>query len=255
MTKMNLTAFPDLRGRSILKTDTSRILSSIAGGCLMPDSVTTSRRPPGRPRSSATQQAIMDAAFKLVGTQTYRDVTIEKIAALAKVGKQSIYRWWPTKADLILDAFTQSAIKGMPPVIQSADAFADLERDIARFFAFMRRPLIAGGVRSLIAEAQLDDAFRRRLYENVHRVRCEALRRAFRHGIAIGQFRGDLDFDALAHVIHGAFWYRFLSGTAFKADQAYAREIVSLLRPAMAMPSVRPVDIPQRKKPRSKTVS
>jgi AcrR family transcriptional regulator len=201
----------------------------------MPTDIAVScKRPPGRPRSNATQQAIMDAALELVGGSNYRDVTIEKIAARAKVGKQSIYRWWPAKADLILDAYTRQSIKGMPPVIQSDDAFADLEADIARFFAFMSEPLIAKGVRSLIAESQLDDEFRRKLYENVHRVRCEALRRAFRHGIALGQFREDLDFDALAHMIHGAFWYRFLSGTVFKADPNYARNIVALLRPGIA---------------------
>lgn len=197
---------------------------------------TVSRRPPGRPRSDATQQAIMDATIELVGSLNYRDVTIEKIAAKAKVGKQSIYRWWSTKADLVLDAFTQSAIKGMPPAIQSHDAFADLEQDIARFFAFMSTPLIAKGVRSLIAEAQLDDDFRRRMYDNVCRVRCEALRRAFQHGIDLGQFRSDLDFDVLAHVIHGAFWYRFLSGTTFQADPDYARSLVALVRPALSSP-------------------
>jgi AcrR family transcriptional regulator len=199
------------------------------------DTAVSSKRPPGRPRSDATRQAIMDAALELVGGGPYRDVTIEKIAARAKVGKQSIYRWWPAKADLILDAYTQRSIKGMPPVIQTGDAFADLEADIARFFAFMDDPLIAKGVRSLIAEGQLDDEFRRKLYENVHRVRCEALRRGFEHGIALGQFRDDLDFDALAHMIHGAFWYRFLSGTVYKTDPGYARTVVALLRPGIAV--------------------
>jgi AcrR family transcriptional regulator len=200
-----------------------------------------SRRRPGRPRSEATQQAIMDAARDLVGSEDYRGVTIEKIAARAKVGKQSIYRWWPTKADLILDAYTQHSIKGqdliegMPPVIKSADAFADLEQDLARFFSFMSNPLIAKGVRSLIVEGQLDDEFRGKLYDRVHKVRCEALRRAFQHGVNLGQIRGDVDFDSLAHMIHGAYWYRFLSGTALKPDAAYAHDIVALLRPAIAM--------------------
>jgi AcrR family transcriptional regulator len=196
-----------------------------------------SRRPPGRPRSEATQQAIMDAARELVGSEDYRDVTIEKIAAHAKVGKQSIYRWWPTKADLILDAYTQHSINGMPPVIQTADAFADLEQDLARFFAFMGNPLIAKGVRSLIVEGQLDDEFREKLYQRVHKVRCEALRRAFQHGVDLGQIRSDLDFDSLAHMIHGAYWYRFLSGTVLKPDAAYARDIVTLLRPAITVPT------------------
>jgi AcrR family transcriptional regulator len=202
----------------------------------MPSDAQTINRPPGRPRSDTTEQAILKAALELVGSEKYRDVTIEKIAARAKVGKQTIYRWWPTKADLVLDTFTREAIKGMPPVIQTDDAFADLEQDIARFFAFMSDSLIAKGVRSLISEGILDDEFRSKLYEQVHRVRCEALRRAFRHGIANGQFRDDLDFDALAHMIHGAFWYRFLSGTKFKADANYAREIVKLLQPGIARP-------------------
>lgn len=193
------------------------------------------KRAPGRPRSENTRQAILDAAVELLGTRDYRDVPIEAIASAAKVGKQSIYRWWPSKAELVLEAFTEHSLNRMPPLVPSADAFADLEADLSRFFAFMRNPLIAKGVRSLIAEAQLDPEFRQQLYERVHRVRCEALRRVFRHGYEMGQFRRDLDEDALAHVIHGAFWYRFLSGTKFACDDGYAKTIVALLRPGLEL--------------------
>lgn len=204
-------------------------MSTIAG--------TATKRAPGRPRSEETQQAILDAAVELVGTLDYRDVTIEKIAGHAKVGKQTIYRWWTGKADLVLEAYTQHSLKRLPPLVASGDAFADLELDLTRFFAFMANELVSKGVRSLIAEAQLDQEFRQKLYDNVHRVRCEALRRVFRHGIALGQLREDLDFDALAHLIHGAFWYRFLSGTKYKADADYARHIVAMLRPGIATPA------------------
>ena len=191
------------------------------------------RRSPGRPRSEETRQAILDTAVELIGTREYRDVSIDAIASAAKVGKQSIYRWWQSKADLVLEAFTEHSLSRMPPLVASADAFADLEADLARFFAFMRNDLVAKGVRSLIAEAQLDPEFKQKLYENVHRVRCEALRRIFRHGYALGQFREDLDEDALAHIIHGAFWYRFLSGTKYPYDEEYARNIVAILRPGL----------------------
>lgn len=191
------------------------------------------KRSPGRPRSMGTRQAILDAAVSLMGARDYRDVSIDAIAAEAKVGKQSIYRWWDSKADLVLEAFTEHSLSRMPPLVPSADAFADLEADLARFFAFMRNELVAKGVRSLIAEAQLDADFRSKMYERVHRVRCEALRRVLRHGYALGQFRPDLDEDALAHVIHGAFWYRFLSGTKYPYDDTYARTVVALLRPAL----------------------
>ena len=80
-------------------------------------------------------------------------------------------------------------------------------------------------------QAQLGPEFSAKLYDGVHHVRCEALRRILRHGFALGQFRQDIDEDALAHVIHGAFWYRFLSGTKHPYDDTYARNVVALLRP------------------------
>lgn len=191
------------------------------------------KRTPGRPRSEATRRTILDTVVRLIGQNAYRNVSIDRIAAEAKVGKQSIYRWWNSKADVVLEAYTEHSLSNMPPIRKSQDAFADLEADLNRFFVFMSDELIAKGVRSLIAEAQLDEDFKKKLYANVHRVRCEALRRIFRHGYELGQFRSDLDEDALAHIIHGAFWYRFLSGTKYKYDKAYATTIVALLRPAL----------------------
>lgn len=191
------------------------------------------KRAPGRPRSDQTQQAVLDAAVELLEAQNYRDISIEKIAAQAKVGKQSIYRRWPSKADLVLEAYTARSLRRMPPLLPTADAFADLEDDLRRFFALMRNDMVAKGLRSLIAEAQLDNEFRTKLYNQVMCVRCHALRRIFEHGVSLGQFRSGLDEDALSHMIHGAFWYRFLAGTVKGYDDAYAASIVAFLRPAM----------------------
>ncbi|MEQ1649859.1 MAG: TetR/AcrR family transcriptional regulator [Hyphomicrobiaceae bacterium] len=196
-----------------------------------PTDVLGGKRGPGRPRCDVTQQAILDAAVELVGTIEYRLVTVDAIAARAKVGKQTIYRWWGSKADVVLDAFTQHSLSRLPPLVPSQDAFEDLEADLVRFFAFMQNDTISRGVRSLVAEALFDAEFRCKLYERVHAVRCTALRRVFRHGVELAQFRSDFDEDALAHMIHGAFWYRFLSGTKMPLDAAYARSVVSMLRP------------------------
>jgi AcrR family transcriptional regulator len=193
------------------------------------------KRMPGRPRSEATEQAVIDSTIELLERIPYRDITIDRIAATAKVGKQSIYRWWSSKAEVILEAYTQK-LNRLPPLLPSPDAFADLEDDLKRFFAIMRNELIAKGVRSLVAEAQLDDDFREKFYARVARFRCEALRRIFHHGVAIGEFRDDIDFEALAHVIHGAFWYRLLSGTTYPYDDNYAETVVALIRPALAKP-------------------
>ena len=66
---------------------------------------------PGKPapdatrRSERSRRAIYDAALALVGEAGYPKTTIEGIAARAGVGKQTIYRWWPSKADVLLEAF------------------------------------------------------------------------------------------------------------------------------------------------------
>jgi len=65
------------------------------------------KRSRGRPRSDATRQGILEAAVELMGSTPYREITVEGIAQRAKVGKQSIYRWWPSKADLVLEAYTE----------------------------------------------------------------------------------------------------------------------------------------------------
>lgn len=194
---------------------------------------TVVKRPPGRPRSEATQQAIIDATIGLLDTVDYRDISIDRIATTAQVGKQTIYRWWTSKAELVLDAYT-AKLSRLPLLLPSPDAFADLEDDLNRFFAIMRHDLIAKGMRGMIADAQLDPEFKAKFYKRIAYVRCEALHRVFDHGWAMGQFRRDLDSDALAHMIHGAFWYRLLSGAEEAYDDAYARELVSLLRSGIA---------------------
>ena len=194
------------------------------------------KRAPGRPRCSVTEQAIVDTTLHLLRTIPYRDITIDRIATTAKVGKQSIYRWWSSRADLVLDAYTHS-LSRHSPALPSADAFADLEQDTRQFFALMRNEIVAKGVRSMIAEAQLDDAFREKFYDRIATLRCQRVREIIKHGQELGQIKPDIDIFAVSHIIIGAFWYRFLSGTPLPIDDAYARNVISLLRAGIATKS------------------
>ncbi|MFF9648842.1 TetR/AcrR family transcriptional regulator [Streptomyces sp. NPDC014622] len=67
--------------------------------------MTDKRSPDSSRRSERSRRAIHDAALALVGEVGYRATTIEAIAARAGVGKQTIYRWWPSKAAVLLEAF------------------------------------------------------------------------------------------------------------------------------------------------------
>jgi AcrR family transcriptional regulator len=64
-------------------------------------------RVPGRPRSEKSREAILSAAFDLLVDRGYAGFTIEAVAAAAGAGKTTIYRWWPTKAELAVDSFFQ----------------------------------------------------------------------------------------------------------------------------------------------------
>ena len=73
------------------------------------------KRLPGRPRSEESRQSILRSTIKLLqAAGGFSELSIEAIAADASVGKTTVYRWWPTKAALVADAFSASADTGTP---------------------------------------------------------------------------------------------------------------------------------------------
>lgn len=81
----------------------------------------------GRPRSEAAHRAVLDAAARLLDATPYEEITVEGIAAEAKVGKQTIYRWWPNKAAVVLEAILAGHARlELAPVPDTGDLRADL---------------------------------------------------------------------------------------------------------------------------------
>lgn len=79
----------------------------------VPVSGTTSRRP-GRPRSTAAQQAILRGAYRLMATKGLSATTYERVAAETGVSKVTIYKWWPNREALLVDAFLDEARSFLP---------------------------------------------------------------------------------------------------------------------------------------------
>lgn len=188
-------------------------------------------RLPGRPRSEATRQAVLETAAHLLDAESYRTITIERIAHEAKVGKQSIYRWWDSKADVLLEAFTDRALKRLPSHTPTGNAIRDLETLLQLFFSNVQQPSIAKTLRGLIAEAQVDPEFRQKFYSMFISTRRGMMREMLRSGIEKGELRASLDVEVVLDLIYGAFWYRLLSGTAAPLDEAFATTLVETLRP------------------------
>jgi AcrR family transcriptional regulator len=190
-------------------------------------------RTPGRPRSETTHQAILDAALELLATEDYRSISIDRIATRAKVGKQSIYRWWCSKAEVIFAAYKQRSIGRMAPQIPSGDVFADIEDLLRRIIVLNSNELVARGLRSLVAEAQLDPEFRKRFHDEFIQQRRAQLREILQHGIALNQIRADLDVELTIDMLYGVLWSRLLSGAAPSAPE-YVSNLIALVRPGMA---------------------
>ncbi|MEU6146221.1 TetR/AcrR family transcriptional regulator [Streptomyces sp. NPDC047081] len=180
------------------------------------DGATTPAR--GRKRSEQTRLAILTAAYELTTEVGFPEVTVEGIAARAGSGKQTVYRWWPTKADVLLEALALKAdLKISTADRGSFDAELDaFLRDSAALMAF---PGVAPVLRSLMAEAQRDADFRRRFQDGFLSKRRAALETIVERAAVRGDKPADLTAGFTADLVFGLIWYRVLA-TDRLLDQA-----------------------------------
>ncbi|MFE0799016.1 TetR/AcrR family transcriptional regulator [Streptomyces sp. NPDC058812] len=140
-------------------------------------------------RSQRSRQAIYDAALALVAEVGYPKTTIEGIAARAGVGKQTIYRWWASKADVLLEAFldlgeraVQAAGEEAYAIPDTGDLAADLKFVLRATVDELRDPKFEAPYRALAAEGvvneQLGREFVTRLLEPSLQLHADRLRAA-----------------------------------------------------------------------------
>ncbi|MDT0342486.1 TetR/AcrR family transcriptional regulator [Streptomyces litchfieldiae] len=185
------------------------------------------RARPGRRRSEESRRAILGAALDLVGEGGFAGLTVEGVAARAGVGKQTIYRWWPSKADVLLDALVEEAELRVPAGDHGGYA-ADLRAFLGDTFRLGSRPWVAEVLRALMAHAQVDPAFGERFRDSFLRARRDALRRI----VERARERGDLPPrpapDTVLDLVFGVLWYRILA-TREPLDEALVGELLSVL--------------------------
>lgn len=93
----------------------------------------------GRPRSKETRKAILSAVRSLLLSQGYASLTMEGVAARAGVSKTTIYRWWPSRGELVLEAAHEEIAIGVVPCTGNPEA--DLENAIDQLIETFSRPL------------------------------------------------------------------------------------------------------------------
>jgi AcrR family transcriptional regulator len=161
-----------------------------------------SPRRPGRPRSERADRAIIDAALSLYAEAGAEGLCIEKVAARAGVGKATIYRRWPGKEDLLLDAIT--ALKTPLPEPAGESVRDDLITLLGALCIDSCDPLRVREFALLLGEGTKYPRLMARYRETVLEPRRDVIRGVLRRGAANGELRADVDIDAALFMLTGA---------------------------------------------------
>jgi AcrR family transcriptional regulator len=196
--------------------------SNGAGG----NNETREKRPPGRPRSEESRQSILNSTLKLLKQDGFPELSIEAIAADANVGKTTVYRWWPTKAALVADAFSASADHELRfPNTGSVENDMRLQmRGLIRIFRSQRGKVVAALLAGGQSDAELLEAYRDRFLWPRRRQAYQTLQRA----VDRGELPKGCDFDLILDALYGPILMRFLI-RHIKLQESLADELCELV--------------------------
>jgi AcrR family transcriptional regulator len=185
----------------------------------------------GRPRSEKTRLAILRATNELLQRDSFAALTVDAIAARAGASKATIYRWWPTKGAVVLDAFLEEAVPriGFP---NTGSVREDLRRQMGAVIVAMNDTLAGRTLRALVAQSQDDPElaamFRERFLSGRRHAAIDVLERAKDRG----ELRRELDPGIVVDALYGALYYRLLvSGE--RTEDEYAAILLDLFLPAL----------------------
>ncbi len=180
----------------------------------------------GRPRSKKSRESIINATHDLLVEKGVAGVTIEAIAKRSGVGKPTIYRWWATSADVVLEAVLgQAETSILVPTCES------LGEALRQFLRQSMQSIAEGGgahLRFLMAQAQKDEGFRERFRVNFVAKRRAVLMSIFLVAVENGRIDSDHNLEMVVDMVFGAMWYRLLIGHA-PMDESFADELAQII--------------------------
>jgi AcrR family transcriptional regulator len=185
----------------------------------------------GRPRSAQAERAIIDAALDLFAESGAEGASIEKVAARAGVGKATIYRRWPGKEDLLLDAL--SALRTPLPSPRGESVRDDLAAVLDAIRSESSDPRRVRQHALLLGEGARYPRLLERYIDTVVEPRRELIRAVLRRGMATGELRDGTNIEAATDMLTGAVLAKPRLGTE-RLDRGYARRVVDELLTGLA---------------------
>ena len=164
----------------------------------------------GRPPSemAASHAVIMDAVYALLQVKSVRDLTMEAVAKRAGVGKSTLYKWWPTKATLVLAMLCERMAPKLekPAVLTAEESLRFRARSLIKAFNGPLGGIVAG----LIAEGQSEPAVLQEFFDRWISPRRNATITDLQRGKDAGELRSETEPELLNDAIFGAIYYRML---------------------------------------------
>ena len=195
-----------------------------------PDPAVDAGRQPaqrGRPRSDEKTRRILRTTADLLRSRRFTDLTIDLIAAEAAVSKATIYRWWPNKSALAIDAFLIDHAPGVP-FPDTGSTREDVRQGVHALIVLWTHTPTGPIIASLMAEAQSDAALEEAIRNRFLVPRRAVGKAILQRGVDRGELRADLDLDVTLDAIYGPIYHRLLSRHA-PLDTAFANELIDLL--------------------------
>ena len=182
----------------------------------------------GRPRSQQSRAAVLRATSELMREVGLRAMTTEDIAARSGASKATIYKWWPNKYAVAVEAFlSEMAVESADPDTGSArEDFRLALRGLIHFYTGENGRAYA----QLVGEAQFDPKIGAELRDHLVGSRRELVRAIWDRGVARGELRADVDPEVAIDLIFGPAMYRLVAGHAPLDDTAAEAVVDAAIR-------------------------
>lgn len=176
-------------------------------------------------READVRSRVLKAASVLIDRLSYDAVTIDAVARASGVSKSTLYRHWPSRQLLVLEAFTYKT-----NLLTKVDDTGDVARDLHAYLVALTYCLKVGGaastVANLLAEAIRSDEFAVQFQQTLLRERRQGFLAILHRGQRRGQIRGDVDLAMVVDAVYGAIHHRLIA-TGQDIDGAFLRHLTS----------------------------
>jgi AcrR family transcriptional regulator len=179
----------------------------------------------GRPRSEETRLAILHATSELLLERGLHAVAVEEVVARAGASKATIYRWWPSKELLALDAVYAEWDATRHGECDTGSLRGDLLELIRPWVRLLRRRPFGRVIAAFLAEAQHDPKFAAIYRDRFLEPRRQQARKIFARAVGRGEIPASTDLEVAVDLLYGPLYHRLLHGHA-DLDDRFAELVI-----------------------------